>query len=33
MPNRNMFAMSKEMLSEMNMKIKRRNDLINHEKA
>ena len=24
-----MFAMSKEMLSEMNMKIKKRNDLIN----
>jgi len=26
-----MFAMSKEMLSEMNMKIKRRNDFINAE--
>lgn len=31
-PNRNMFAMSKEMLIEMNMKIKRRNELINNEK-
>jgi hypothetical protein len=30
--NRSMFAMSKEMLSEMNMKIKRRNDIINNGK-